>query len=303
MTPSEHVDASSDTPGIEVDDIGLPTEAEMDASLWHVLDWTREMYSAMQGFQHFSVMRGTPLHRLHDATKGWADHHLRAMLISSLDHLASSNSILIGPPPIYACATLIRASMEASAGAVWILGAGSLVEAVQRTAQLELQSIHETHNFIDTVNSDDHATDRDRVYEWATKAGVSKSALKDALRTVRPHKLMVEASSYLGFETALQRWKLLSGVAHGYGWAIDAAAERAPKGFDSFGHPKFDLSPNKPLLFDSQLIALDLLNTAVLLWNRAARVDDDPNGLPIFTTPPSLARQRRDGLPIPDAAS
>lgn len=194
-----------------------------------------------------SRLRPAPLSQLQMDDAMASPYHLShtvwRSLSTSVDHLACLRVLLLDAKVIhmYAPFTLVRAALENSCAAVWLLEPPSSADRLSRHFRKVLDDIRNEEQVRSLMHQPGLRSEAERLASVRTIA--SAAGLADAAVKARPTyweivKTVSESGPANGVIEVM--WKLCSGYAHGDSWPTLSASQRtqvagdAPEGVGTF---------------------------------------------------------------------
>jgi len=170
-------------------------------------------------------------------------HAVWRSLSTSVDHLACLQVLLVDAKVIhmYAPFSLLRAALENSCAAVWLLEPASSADRLSRHFRKVLDDIRNEEQVRGLMRQPGTRTEAERLA--SVRALASTAGLTDAAVKARPtYWEIVKTVSESGPANSVIEvmWKLCSGYAHGDSWPTLSASQRtqidgaAPEGVGTF---------------------------------------------------------------------
>lgn len=194
-----------------------------------------------------SRLRPAPRSQLQEDDAKASPYHLShaawRSLSTAVDHLACLRVLLTEAKVIhmYAPFTLLRAALENSCAAVWLLEPGSSVDRLSRHFRKVLDDIRNEEQVRDLMHQPGLRSEAERlasVRTLAITAGLAGTAVKARPTYWEIVKTVSESGPAYGVLEVM--WKLCSGYAHGDSWPTLSASQRtevagaAPEGVATF---------------------------------------------------------------------
>ena len=187
---------------------------------------------------------GSPLQADDERTHPYESSHGAWHALShAVDHLHCLRSVLRDARMIhmYAPYSLVRAALENSSAAVWLLHPANRTERIirrLRLAAVDIRNGEQAKTLVGTVGPRSEEERLNQLRNLAAQAGADPT---DAVRKVGYWEIVNKANEALmpSSKAIPFAWKLCSGIAHGDFWTTISAAERvelpdAPPGIGSF---------------------------------------------------------------------
>lgn len=240
---------------------------------------SRQVKAAHESLQHSDRWALQPGSSLVGDDRGsdpyQVSHFVRSELGVAVDHLLGTIHLVELAEVLHPLApfTLIRSSLEAAAGAIWVLQPTARAERVTRRLRLAVVDIRDGAQAADGAGVPLPKSEADRIaqVQQITRAAHGDSKIV-AARPPSTTSIVTAANDGSGSAfDALLAWRICSGVAHGRTWARLSFLPREPIATHATnGVTEFEITSDMGRLVWALGSAVDLVNVAIGMYAQRA---------------------------------